>query len=93
MCIRDRSNIAARVRSVWRYSAPEDEWMAEVYVTQDREGKVLSVNVRNSNVGNSNKAAAFMNSIERAVYKASPLPAAPDEAIFDPEIYFIFVAN
>ena len=34
-----------------------------------------------------------MNSIERAVYKASPLPAAPDEAVFDPEIYFIFVAN
>ena len=29
-----------------------------------------------------------MNSIERAVYKASPLPAAPDEAVFDQEIYF-----
>ena len=34
-----------------------------------------------------------MNSIERAVMKASPLPVAPDEAVWDPEIYFIFNAN
>ena len=48
---------------------------------------------RNTNVGNSAKAKAFKDSIERAVYKASPLPAAPDESVFDEEIYFIFVAN
>ena len=34
-----------------------------------------------------------MNSIERAVYKASPLPAAPDESVFDRRVSFIFVAN
>jgi len=31
-----------------------------------------------------------MDSIERAVYKASPLPGAPDEAVFDREIYMLF---
>ena len=38
---------------------------------------------RNTNVGNSAKAKAFKDSIARAVYKASPLPAAPDESVFD----------
>jgi colicin import membrane protein len=41
----------------------------------------------------SEKARAFKNSIERAVYKASPLPAAPDDAVFDREILFYFRVN
>ena len=51
------------------------------------------MDVRKTNVGNSSKAKAFKDSIERAVYKASPLPVAPDESVFDEEIEFIFVAN
>ena len=34
-----------------------------------------------------------MDSIERAVYKSSPLPPAPDEAVFDNEIYMVFSVN
>ena len=39
------------------------------------------------------KARSFKNSIERAVYKASPLPAAPDDAVFDREIMLYFRSN
>lgn len=42
------------------------------------------------NEEDSEKARAFKNSIERAVYKSSPLPAAPNEAVFDREIIFRF---
>ena len=35
---------------------------------------------------NSNKASSFKNSIVRAVFKASPLPIAPDENVFEREI-------
>ena len=87
------NSIASKVRSVWRFSGQEDDWLAKVYVVQDRDGTVLVVDVRETNVGNSSKAKAFKDSIERAVYKASPLPAAPDESVFDEEIYFTFVAN
>jgi colicin import membrane protein len=87
------NNIAARVYKFWRYQAHEDDWTAEVYVVQDRDGTVLAVDIRNTNVGNSNEARSFKSSIERAVYKASPLPSAPDEAVFDPEISFIFTTN
>ena len=87
------NNIAARVKTFWRYQAAEDDWSAEVYIVQDRDGKVLAVNVRNANVGNSSQGKSFLDSIERAVYKASPLPAAPDEAVFDKELYFIFSVN
>ena len=87
------SNLAARIKTFWRYQGAEDDWIAEFYVVQDRDGKVVAVDVRNSNVGDSSKASAFMNSIERAVYKASPLPSAPDEAVFDKELYFIFAVN
>ena len=39
------------------------------------------------------KVRAFMNSIERAVYKASPLTIGPDEEIFDRQVQFRFSAN
>ena len=84
-------NIAAR--SFWRYQGAEDDWTAEVYVIQDRDGTVVAVDVRKANVDDSSKAKAFKDSIRRAVYKASPLPGAPDEAVFDEEIIFKFRVN
>ena len=87
------NNIAARVKTFWRYQSAEDDWTAEVLVVQDRDGNVKAVNVKNANVGNSSLGKSFKDSIERAVYKASPLPGAPDEAVFDKELYFIFSVN
>ena len=86
-------NIAARIKSFWRYQGAEDDWTAEVYVIQDRDGTVVAVDVRKANVDDSSKAKAFKDSIRRAVYKASPLPGAPDEAVFDEEIIFKFRVN
>ena len=71
------NNIAARVRTFWRYQGAEDDWTAEVYVVQDRDGTVVAVDVRNDNVGDSSKAKAFINSIERAVNKACLLYTSP----------------
>ena len=87
------NNIAARVKTFWRYQSAEDDWSAEVYVVQDRNGDVKAVDVRNVNVGDSSLGKSFMDSIERAVYKASPLPAAPDDAVFDKELIFLFSVN
>ena len=85
--------IAARVRTHWRYQGAKDDWGCTVYVLQDIDGKVEAVNIRKCNVDDSEKAQHFKNSIERAVYKASPLPSAPDDAVFDREILFEFVVN
>ena len=87
------NNIVARVYSYWRYQGAEDGWGCEVYVQQDRDGTVEAVNVQNCTLDDSAKAKSFRNSIERAVYKASPLPAAPDDAVFDREILFYFRVN
>jgi len=69
----------------WSHKKKCDDWTAEVYVIQDRNGNVKAVDVKNANVGKS-----FMDSIERAVNKASPLP---DDAVFDSEIYMLFSVN
>ena len=87
------NNIAARIKTFWRYQSAEDDWTAEVYVVQDKDGNVRAVDVKNANVGNSKLAKSFMDSIERAVNKASPLPGAPDDALFDKELYFVFSVN
>ena len=87
------NNIAARIKSMWRYQGAEDDWTAEVYVVQDRDGTVVAVDVRNANVDDSSKAKVFKDSIRRAVYKASPLPSAPDEAVFDRELMITFSVN
>ena len=41
-------NLAARVRASWRYQSAEDDWTAEVYVVQDRDGNVKAVDVKNA---------------------------------------------
>jgi colicin import membrane protein len=56
-------------------------------------GVVETVNLQSCDIGDSAKAKSFRDSIERAVYKASPLPTAPDESVFDREVFFDFRVN
>ncbi|MDB4847916.1 TonB C-terminal domain-containing protein, partial [Candidatus Pseudothioglobus singularis] len=74
--------IATKVKSYWNYSGANDDWSCNVIVHQNENGKVLTVNIQDCKTGSNalmadDKVRAFMNSIERAVYKASPLPIAP----------------
>ena len=85
--------IAARVKDQWRYMGAEDDWGCDVYIIQDEDGYVEAVNVQDCTVDDSYQATSFKNSIERAVYKSSPLPLAPDQSVFDTEIMFHFRAN
>ena len=71
----------------------EDDWSCEVYVQQDVDGNVEAVNIQNCNTGDSDKARSFKNSIEREVYKASPLPSPLFEGVFVREIQFEFRVN
>ena len=87
------NNIAARVKTFWRYQGADDDWTCNVYVLQSVDGVVEAVNIQNCTLDNSDHARAFKNSIERAVYKSSPLPSAPDDAVFNREIMFTFRTN
>ncbi|HED17680.1 MAG TPA: cell envelope integrity protein TolA [Gammaproteobacteria bacterium] len=61
----------------------------KVYVTQATGGTVLSVRVSSCTGGNT----AFSKSVEKAVYKADPLPRAPDPSLFDRELVFDFTVK
>jgi colicin import membrane protein len=87
------NQIASRVKEKWRYQGAQDDWGCDVYILQDLNGNVQSVNLQSCNVSNGAKAKVFKNAIERAVYKASPLPHAPDKSVFDREILFHFRVN
>ncbi len=87
------NQIASRVHNQWRYQGAKDSWGCDVHILQDIDGNVQSVNVQTCNIDNNAKAKSFKNAIERAVYKASPLPPAPDKSVFDREILFHFRVN
>ena len=87
------NKIASKVKAQWRYQGAKDNWGCDVHILQDVNGKVQSVNLQSCNIGNNAKQKAFKNAIERAVYKASPLPHAPDKSVFDREILFHFRVN
>ena len=93
------SNITAKIKYEWGpgflQSMAEDEldWFVQLKVTQNKEGKVLDVQFKESNVGNSSKATAFKNSVERAVYKASPLPISPDASVWEKYVWIKFSAK
>ncbi len=87
------NQIASRVKDKWRYKNAKDHWGCDVHILQDLNGKVQSVNLQSCNIDNNAKAKAFKDAIERAVYKASPLPQAPDKSVFDREVLFHFRVN
>ncbi len=87
------NQIASRVKQEWRYQGAKDHWGCDVYILQDLNGNVEMVNLQSCNIDNNAKAKSFKNAIERAVYKASPLPHAPDKSVFDREILFHFRVN
>jgi colicin import membrane protein len=84
------NNIAAEVKSVWNFPGAEDDWFVDLLVTQDREGKVLNITFGEDNVGDSVIAQRFIDSIERAIYKSSPLPIPPDASVWYKNIRFTF---
>jgi hypothetical protein len=87
------NNIAAEVKSVWNFPGAEDGWFVEVLVTQNKEGEVMNVKIGDNNVGSSVIAQRFKDSVERAVYKATPLPIAPDVSVWQKDILFTFYAD
>jgi len=85
--------IAEKVKGQWRYQGAENNWSCDVHILQNSDGKVESVSTQSCNVTHLAKKKAFKNAIERAVYKASPLPKAPISSVFDREILFHFKVN
>jgi len=78
--------IEQRVIKNWNKPASASAGIqCEVKVTQAPGGTVLSVQV-----GKCNGDAAVRQSIEAAVYRASPLPPPPDPRLFERVLLFIF---
>ena len=84
------NQITNKIKSKWRYSLNKVGWGCDVYVLQDINGNVEYVNIQSCNVEDKKKLNPFKDSIERAVYKSSPLPSAPNSKVFDREILFHF---
>ena len=88
-------SVITKINSYWRYSGARSDWSCYVFITQDRNGNVNTVEVDNCgdsimNIDANPKLNSFKNSIERAVYKASPLPLALSEDAFSEQIIFEF---
>ena len=88
-------SIAAKVRTYWRFSGARSDWSCFVYITPGLDGNVNTVKVDNCgdsimNIDDNPKLISFKNSIERAVYKASPFPLAPTGDASSKQIIFEF---
>ena len=88
-------SVITKINTYWRYSGARSDWSCYVFITQDRNGNVNTVDVDNCgdsimNIDENPKLSSFKNSIERAVYKASPFPLAPSEDAFSEQIIFEF---
>ena len=88
-------SVITKINSYWRYSGARSDWSCYVFITQDKDGNVNTVDVDKCgdsimNIDENPKLNSFKNSIERAVYKASPFPLAPSEDAFSEQIIFEF---
>jgi colicin import membrane protein len=74
-----QAKIAARINQAWlRPPTARAGIQCMLYVTQEPGGTVTQVKI-----GDCNGDQAVRESIEAAVYRASPLPPPPDPALFD----------
>ncbi|HTD13296.1 MAG TPA: cell envelope integrity protein TolA, partial [Steroidobacteraceae bacterium] len=81
-----RSQITARITRAWlRPPTARTGLECNLYVTQVPGGEVTHVRV-----GECNGDQAVRESIEAAVYRASPLPPPPDPALFDRDLKITF---
>jgi colicin import membrane protein len=81
--------IAARIQHAWiRPPSAHAGISCEVRITQVPGGAVTAVQV-----GSCNGDAAVRQSIADAAYRASPLPAPPDPALFDRDLVVTFAPN
>ena len=88
-------SVITKINTYWRYSGARSDWFCYVFITQDRNGNVNTVDVDNCgdsimNIDDNPKLNSFKNSIEKAVYNASPLPLALTEDAFSEQIIFEF---
>ena len=88
-------SVITKINTYWRYSGARSDWFCYVFITQDRNGNVNTVDVDNCgdsimNIDDNPKLNSFKNSIEKAVYKASPLPLALTDDVFSEQIIFEF---
>lgn len=60
-------------------------WSCEIMVEQNRFGEVQNVRTKQCS-----GSEAFQSTVERAVRKASPLPEAPNNDVFEKKLNFIF---
>lgn len=80
------SAITARIHRAWIPPPTVHPGIQCVlYVTQDRSGQVSSVRI-----GSCNGDQAVRQSIEAAVYRASPLPGPPDPSLFQSNLTITF---
>ncbi len=78
--------IKSRVESKWLQPAGGVTGSCQVKVKQASTGKILDVQVLSSASCNE----TMRDSVEKAVWRADPLPKAPDPRVFDRELNFIF---
>ena len=88
-------SVITKINTYWRYSGARSDWSCYVFITQDRNGNVNTVDVDNCgdsimNIDENPKLSSFKNSIKKAAYKASPLPLSPSEDAFSEQIIFEF---
>jgi colicin import membrane protein len=81
-----QAQIAAKINRAWlRPPTARSGIECVLHVTQVPGGEVTEVNI-----GDCNGDQAVRESIEAAVYRASPLPAPPDPALFDRKLTINF---
>lgn len=80
-------NFISKIRGKLDYQDAKDDWGCGVYILQDLNGKVQSVNLQSCSIDNNTKSKPFKDAIEKAIYDSSPLPTP---YIVDREIVFYF---
>ena len=93
-------SIEAKIKSAWLYPDAEINWNCDVLINQADNGAVEAVKILGCDIGSSenpdmskNKVQQFASSIRRAVFKSSPLPSAPDDAVIYKRVMLKFTVS
>jgi len=87
------STLANHIKTNWLYKGSQKGWSCDMYILQNKKGEVKSSHIQLCQVTNKSKLKSFKKSLEKAIYKSSPLPLPDNEEIFEREILIKFIVT
>ena len=84
------TTLANHIKANWAYIGSQEGWNCGAHILQNKKGEIQSSKIQLCKVTDKSKLKSFKKSLEKAIFKSSPLPLPGNDDIFENELLINF---